>query len=129
MKEGAIIGAGLVFGVLAVSSPITNTDTVLTIFEKGGFLLLTLLSLFGFVWMVGPKVVNWLSSYLERLEQRNAENLSRFLDELKAQRESRELWLKELREILQIHKQEVVSSLREQTVAFKELVKVLSRYD
>lgn len=129
MKEGVVIGVGLVFGVLAVSNPISNTDTLLTIFEKGGFLLLTLLSLFGFIWLAGPRVVNWLSSYLEKLEQRNAENLSRFLDELKAQRESRETWQKEFREMLQAHKHEVVSSIREQTIALKDLAKALGQYD
>jgi hypothetical protein len=112
-------------GSVSLATGSVSADGWLDIFEKGGFLLLTLLALGLFVWLLIPKILDWLRSYLERLEQRNVTQLESFLHELKEGRESRERTETAFRQALETHRHETVAAINIQTDYVKELVNEL----
>lgn len=122
---GFLAALGGVFGSVTLATGSFGPESWLVIFEKGGFLLLTLLCIAFFVWLVLPKMMDWLRAYLERLENRNVIQLEGFMQELKEQRLSRERTEDAFREMLQSHKRETVGAISEQTGYVKELVKEL----
>lgn len=115
------LAAGLI-GSLSLATGGTGADGWLLIFEKGGFLLLTLVGLGLFTWLIIPKFIDWARAYLERLEERNMKQLEMFLGELEKQRLSRELAEGAVREILHDHKVETVAAIKELGKYFERLL-------
>jgi predicted PurR-regulated permease PerM len=94
----------------------------LSSFDRGGFTLLTLVSLGVFFWLIGPKVFTWIKDYIERLEARNDSNQKAFLEELAKMRESRERADEAHREAMTALKDQTAASFSQHNQLINRLI-------
>jgi len=102
-----------------------DVSSWLDVFERGGFLLVTLVGLGLFGWLVVPKLLDWAKDYLEDLKETNKQQIGYFLTELEKGRDSRERTEEAFREALHDSKKETVAAIKEQTGYVADLVKEL----
>jgi Sec-independent protein translocase protein TatA len=122
--------SGLLFVGLAITSP----EGWGSLWEKGGLALVIIVSIFLLGRATVPSLANWVKTYLEGLETRNAETQRRwearmdqsqdkFLAELASERLYRKDSENAFREMLHSHKTETVGAIKEQTEQITELVR------
>ena len=128
-----IAGVTIAGGAVATAFVgITNPETWVTVWEKGGVALVVVLAIFLLAKMCIPSAANWVKGYLEGLETRNAETQKRweqrmdksqreFLDEIKEERVTRQNTENAFREMLHSHKRETVEAIKEQTDILRTL--------
>ena len=71
--------AGALWGGVNFIVGTADASSWLDIFERGGFLLVTLLGLALFVWLVVPKMLDFGKDYLNGLHEANEKNIAYFL--------------------------------------------------
>jgi hypothetical protein len=130
-----LAGSAMLGGtVLATGSPV---DGWATLWEKGGIALVMAVCAYLLGKAAVPPTIKFITDYLNTLELRNAENAKRwearmdakdaqFLEALREERESRAATEKAFTTALDVHRNETVGAIQDQTQIFENLVEQLS---
>ena len=129
-----LAGSAMLGGtVLATGGPM---DGWATLWEKGGIALVMAACAYLLGKAAVPPTIKFITDYLNTLELRNAENAKRwearmdakdaqFLDALREERESRAATEKAFTTALDVHRNETVGAIQDQTEVFQTLVERL----